>query len=206
MHVDAVDLGRELRQGVEAGLDCSPVVFGSPVLAHLAEPLQRHSLLDAIERLALRPASGGEAGAKVFELGLGDRVTFHGWVDEQAKHEILARSWVHLCPSVKEGWGIVVMEAGAHGVPTVAYHAAGGVGESILDGKTGLLADDLDGFVAAVENLLRSDMRRNVLGLCGRQYVAGFEWENSVRRFDRVVRGVLRGQEIETPRRATAVT
>lgn len=153
-----------------------------------------------------RGPSAEPLAAYAAEHGVADRVTFHGWVDERTKHEILARSWVHLCPSVKEGWGIVVMEAGAHGVPTVAYHAAGGVGESILDGRTGLLADDLDGFVAAAEDLLRRDMRRNVLGLQSREYVAGFEWEHSVRRFDRVVHGVLRGQEREAPRRAPAAT
>jgi glycosyltransferase involved in cell wall biosynthesis len=140
------------------------------------------------------------------ELGVADRVTLHGFVDEQTKHEILARSWVHLCPSVKEGWGIVVMEAGAHGVPTVAYHAAGGVGESVLDGRTGLLADDLDGFVAATETLLRCGPLRDVLGECGREYMAGFEWERSVRSFDRVVRGALSWQEVGAPTHAPAAT
>jgi glycosyltransferase involved in cell wall biosynthesis len=138
------------------------------------------------------------------ELGVADRVTLRGFVDERTKHEILARSWVHLCPSVKEGWGIVVMEAGAHGVPTVAYHAAGGVGESILDGETGLLADDLDGFVAAVASLLESGLLRTVLGGCSREYVAEFEWEHSVRSFDRVARAAVRGQEVDLPHRAPA--
>ena len=50
-------------------------------------------------------------------LGVTDVVDFHGHVDEQAKHEELARAWVHLCPSVKEGWGLVVTEAGVHRPP-----------------------------------------------------------------------------------------
>ena len=57
----------------------------------------------------------------------------------------------------------MVMEAGAHGVPTVAYHAAGGVGESVVDGRTGLLVDDLDEFVAAVEMLLRCERLRTAM-------------------------------------------
>jgi glycosyltransferase involved in cell wall biosynthesis len=130
--------------------------------------------------------------------GVADRVTLHGWVDEQDKHEILARSWVHLCPSVKEGWGIVVMEAGAHGVPTVAYRAAGGVGESILDRRTGLLADDLSEFVAATELLLGCERLRTAMGLESREHVSRFEWKHSVDSFDEVVRGVL-------PRRAADV-
>jgi glycosyltransferase involved in cell wall biosynthesis len=133
-----------------------------------------------------------------------DRVTLHGYVSEQDKHEILARAWVHLCPSVKEGWGIVVMEAGAHGVPTVAYHAAGGVGESVLDRRTGMLVEDLEGFVGAVETLLRDDGLRATMGTASRAYVAGFEWEHSVRSFDAVISGVLAGRRPETPRQAPA--
>ena len=72
--------------------------------------------------------------ARVAELGLGDRVELLGWVDERTKHQVLARSWVHLCPSLKEGWGRAVMEAATHGVPTVAYAAAGGVTETVLAG------------------------------------------------------------------------
>ncbi|MEI2641943.1 MAG: glycosyltransferase [Candidatus Nanopelagicales bacterium] len=72
-------------------------------------------------------------------LGVEDLVDFHGFVDEKAKHRIYASAWVLALPSLKEGWGIVVMEAATHGVPAVAYRDAGGVSESILDGTTGVL-------------------------------------------------------------------
>ena len=51
-------------------------------------------------------------------------------------------------------------EAGSHGAPTVAYRDAGGVTESVLDGTTGLLANDLDDLVARVGLLLRDDELR----------------------------------------------
>ena len=40
-------------------------------------------------------------------------------------------------PSVKEGWGLAVMEAAAQGTPTIAYRSAGGVAESVVHGETG---------------------------------------------------------------------
>ncbi len=119
-----------------------------------------------------------------------DRVTLHGWVDEQDKHEILARSWVHLCPSLKEGWGIAIMEAAAHGVPSVAYRSAGGVGESIVDGETGLLANDFDDFVRNVDLLLSADDRRVEMGAVGQARARTFGWDRSVDAFE----GLLRGQ------------
>ena len=49
---------------------------------------------------------------------------------------------MHVLPSIKEGWGLSIVEAARVGVPSVAYRSAGGVQESILEGVTGLLADD----------------------------------------------------------------
>lgn len=121
-----------------------------------------------------------------------DRVTLHGWVDEQDKHEIIARSWLHVCPSVKEGWGVAIMEASAHGVPSIAYRAAGGVAESIVDGQTGLLATDFDDLVRKVDRLLCSSSLRAEMGAAGRAHAATFDWESSVDAFEDVVSRLCR--------------
>jgi glycosyltransferase involved in cell wall biosynthesis len=137
------------------------------------------------------------------ERDVADRVTLHGFVDEQDKHEILARSWVHLCPSVKEGWGIVIMEAAVHGVPSVAYRRAGGVAESIVDNRTGLLADDFDQFVEHVETLLTRGELRDSMGAAGRDRAGTFDWEHSIDAFERLVRDTA---GIPAPERFTAPT
>ncbi|GAA4429733.1 glycosyltransferase family 4 protein [Actinokineospora soli] len=122
------------------------------------------------------------------ERGVADRVVLHGWVDEQRKHEILARSWVHLCPSVKEGWGIAIIEAAAHGVPSVAYRAAGGVAESIVDGETGLLAEDFEEFSAHVERLLGARGERVALGRAGQRRARRLDWDSTVAGFESALR------------------
>jgi glycosyltransferase involved in cell wall biosynthesis len=122
--------------------------------------------------------------------GVADRVILHGWLDEQGKHEVLARSWLHLCPSIKEGWGIVIMEAASHGVPSVAYRAAGGVAESIVDGRTGLLADDFGDFTGRVEELLTDHALRARMGLAGMSRAGGYSWEQSAELFESLVRDV----------------
>lgn len=121
-----------------------------------------------------------------------DRVTLHGWVDEHDKHEIIARSWLHVCPSVKEGWGVAIMEAAAHAVPSVAYRTAGGVAESIVDGATGLLADDFDDFVRKVDRLLGTESLRAGMGTAGRSRAATYEWDRSVDAFEAVIRDLCR--------------
>jgi glycosyltransferase involved in cell wall biosynthesis len=124
------------------------------------------------------------------ERGVADRVRLHGWLDEEAKHDVLARSWVHLCPSVKEGWGIVNMEAAAHGVPSIAYRSAGGVTESIVDGRTGLLADDVDDFTTKVDALLADQRLRTAMGDAGVEWAKRFSWDDSADRFESLVRDV----------------
>lgn len=124
---------------------------------------------------------------RVHARGLADRVDLLGWTDELTKHQVLAASWVHLCPSLKEGWGRAVMEAATHGVPTVAYASAGGVTEAVQDGRTGLLVDDLDGLTAAVDGLLADAGRREGLGAEARRHAAGFTWSAAVDAFAELV-------------------
>jgi len=132
-----------------------------------------------------------ELRAEAERLGVADLVDFHGYVDEQTKHELLARAWVHLCPSVKEGWGLVVSEAGGHGVPTVGYRAAGGLRESVVDGVTGELVDDLDEMAAAVERLLADPAVRGGMGEAAAHYAASLTWPASIDAFRSVLRPAL---------------
>jgi glycosyltransferase involved in cell wall biosynthesis len=125
--------------------------------------------------------------AHIRRRGVADRVVLHGWVDEPTKHRILARSWVHLCPSVKEGWGIAIVEAAAHGVPSVAYRDAGGVTESIVDSVTGLLAEDFADLVTHVDKLLCDAELRGALGEACRHRTETFDWAHSASAFERLV-------------------
>ncbi|MEP7192120.1 MAG: glycosyltransferase family 4 protein [Actinomycetota bacterium] len=112
--------------------------------------------------------------------GVSDRVDHLGFIPEAEKHAELAAAWVALAPSIKEGWGLNVVDAASHGVPTVAYHGAGGLSESIEDGRTGLLVHDLDAMVAAVSLLLSDPILRDTLGDAAREHARKFTWEGTV--------------------------
>jgi glycosyltransferase involved in cell wall biosynthesis len=125
--------------------------------------------------------------AEAERLGIADRVRFAGFVDDATKHELLASSWVHLTPSLKEGWGLSVIEAAAHGVPSVAFAAAGGVAESIHHGETGLLAADADEFVAQVGTLLGDEAERARMGAAALVHARHYTWDETGRRFAAVL-------------------
>ena len=114
---------------------------------------------------------------EVDRLGLADRVTIEGFVDEATKQRLLARAWVLATPSIKEGWGLCAVEAAAHGTPSVAYRSAGGLAESVLDGRTGLLADDSEqAFTAQLRRLLTDEVLRHRQGRAAVTHAERFTW------------------------------
>ncbi len=150
-------------------------------------------------RLSLHVVGGGyweeEIAKHAERRGVSDRVHIHGFVDEETKHRLLATSWVVVMPSHKEGWGLTIVEAGLHGTPTVAYGFAGGPSESIVDGRTGLLAKDLEEFGQHVDTLLGDAALRREYGRAARLYAASFDWERTGRRLAQIVESVLGRRE-----------
>ncbi|MGE2692944.1 glycosyltransferase family 4 protein [Mycolicibacterium pulveris] len=112
-------------------------------------------------------------------LGITDAVTFHGHVDDDTKHRVLQRCWVHVLPSRKEGWALAVTEAGQHAVPTIGYRSSGGLTDSIIDGVTGMLVDDLEELVDGIEQLLSDPVLREELGAKAQTRSGEFSWRQS---------------------------
>ena len=89
------------------------------------------------------------------ELGLSDMVTFHGFQPDAVRDELLRRAWLTMSTSSHEGWGLSIVEAAAHGVPTIALRAPG-VRDSVVSGSTGWLVDEVGQFGAAAAMALRA--------------------------------------------------
>ena len=140
-----------------------------------------HALRDDLPEATLTVMGDGwwaeQLREMVEELGLGDRVRLLGFVDDTVKFEELSKAWVHVMPSLKEGWGLSIVEAAHVGVPSVAYRSAGGVQESIMDGVTGLLAGDQEDFTECVRRLLTDHALRESMGSKARIRSEQFTWE-----------------------------
>jgi glycosyltransferase involved in cell wall biosynthesis len=81
----------------------------------------------------------GQLRSLAADLKIGDSVAFAGALAEKKKDEVLQRAHFLLHASLREGWGLNVIEANAMGTPAVVYPVAGLV-ESTLHGETGLVA------------------------------------------------------------------
>lgn len=129
-------------------------------------------------------------------LGIADAVTFHGHIDDTAKHTVVQRSWVHILPSRKEGWGLAVVEAAQHGVPTIGYRGSGGLTDSVVDGVTGVLVDDHAGLVDALERLLGDPVLREELGAKAAARSREFSWQQSAEAMRSVCESVHSGRRV----------
>jgi glycosyltransferase involved in cell wall biosynthesis len=102
-----------------------------------------------------------------------------GFLPNPELQERLARAAVVAVPSHREGFGVVCLEAMAHGRAVVAS-AVGGLRDLVVDGETGFLVAprDRDALRAALERLLADRELRTRLGAAGRERAAAhFSWE-----------------------------
>lgn len=125
-------------------------------------------------------AAGLRAQAEA--LGVADRVTFAGAQDDP--HPWYAAGDVMVFASREEGFGTVVPEAMAHGLPVVVRRLPGVNDWFVRDGETGLLFEDAAGYAAAVGRLLEDPGLRARLGGAAREEArARFDMERIARRY-----------------------
>lgn len=117
-------------------------------------------------------------------LGMADKVTFAGWVDDPGK--LVMESDIAVLPFFwQEPFGLVGPEALARELPVVAFRT-GGVDEWLRDGENGFAVPprDVKGFAAAVDRLLADEGLRRDFGANGRKFVRErFSGAEFVRRF-----------------------
>lgn len=146
----------------------------------------------ADDALAARSQSKDSILAEARRHGMQDRIRFVGAItdiDQLAAAYRMAD--VHLFPVREiqgdpEGFGMVAIEAAAHGLPTVAY-ATGGVVDAVAEGVSGNLVapHDADAFAARVNALLHEALPKPPM----RAFASRFAWPV----FGDALRGILRG-------------
>ena len=125
-----------------------------------------------------------ELKALSVQLGLQAQVTFLGHCEDVPA--LLARADAFVLPSRSEAFPNGAIEAMAAGLPVVAC-AIGGLLDLIDDGRTGLLVrpDDPAALAAAIESLVLSPARAEVIGAAAREEVTRrYSFDQMVRAFE----------------------
>src|SRR5256714_9557210 len=111
--------------------------------------------------------------------GLATKVTFTGLLSEKEKDDQLRHSHLLIHTSLREGWGLNVLEANAMGTPAVVYPVDGLV-DAVIHDETGLVTrEETPASVAdAVVSLLKTPEKYQPFRIKGRDRTRQFHWDN----------------------------
>ena len=155
-------------------------------------------LFEAIQQLPTPLVVAGKLGwltepilAKVKELGVEDRVTFTGFVEDDDLPVLISAASVVAMPSKYEGFGLPVLEAMACGTPVVCSNAAS---LPEVGGEAALYAwpDDVLSWVHLLQQTTTDEALRSSMREKGFRQAMKFRWETMARETVEVYRQVAR--------------
>lgn len=129
---------------------------------------------------------------KNLEQIAGEGVKFFKYVSEEEKIKLLSRAWLMIHPSVREGWGINVIESNACGTPCIAYDV-GGLRDSINDGETGILIKEngnIKQLADAIYEFLTDDVKRDNFSKKALKWSNNFSWDKGAEEFLKVLKKI----------------
>jgi phosphatidylinositol alpha-1,6-mannosyltransferase len=204
--------------GADLPADATPLPVERPTILTIARIEERYKGHDVMVRaLALVLAKVPDAQwvvigdgslrpaieALACSYGIERSIRFLGAVADAERDAWLRRARLLAMPSrlpagpfAGEGFGIVYLEAGAHGKPVVAGNVGGAL-DAVLDGRTGLLVDPLDPLAVAeaISALLLDDELAQRLGAAGREHAQGQAWPIVAERVQRQLLALLDAQD-----------
>lgn len=122
------------------------------------------------------------------KLAIENYVTFTGYIPEQEKLNYYQKATVLVENSIKEGWGMIVIEANACGTPVVAARSPG-LRDTVLDEKTGLLYDygKIEQLAQKIELLLDNKNLNKQMGEAGVEWAKNFSWDNATNEMMKII-------------------
>jgi glycosyltransferase involved in cell wall biosynthesis len=113
-------------------------------------------------------------------LGLERDIDFYefGFKDSlKEKIELLQKAWVLVFPSIREGFGLTIVEANACGTPAVATDVPG-LRDTVKNDETGVLVPsrNIDALAEAIIRLLKDEVLRGRLSRNAIEWSKNFDW------------------------------
>ena len=203
---DLAEKLRVVRNGIDFEFFHDPVPHPKPgdefrliAVGHL-KPRKGHDILlralakliDSYPQLCLKIVGKGDAAALralASRLGIEKHVEFLGFLSDVDLRQALWSSHAYIHTPINrdwrfEGFGLVYLEANAAGLPAIGSRS-GGVPDAVLDGKTGLLAEEADvaSTAEAIQKLIDNPDLRQRLARNGITWAKHHDWSCVIQDF-----------------------
>lgn len=110
---------------------------------------------------------------------ISEDIIFFGFVSEREKFKLLSKAHILIVPSVHEGWGLIVPEAGFVGTPSVVYNV-GGLRDLVEKGQNGEIAEKTpEAMGQAIKKLLNDPVKYDKLQKGARKKAEIYDWDNT---------------------------
>ncbi len=116
----------------------------------------------------------------VRSLGMDSNIEFFGFVSQEKKFELLSRAHVLINPSVKEGWGLVNIEANSVRTPVIAYNSEGLI-DSVKQNLSGIIVNKNtpEDLANAVLELIHDNQKYKAMCASASEWSKRFSWIKS---------------------------
>ena len=113
---------------------------------------------------------------KIMVLNIKNNIEVLGYLENKKAYSLLKSSKVFLFPSHEEGWGIVINEALACGLPVVSWDLP--IYKPIFeDHIVQVKENDIEKFSNEVIKLLENKELRNQIGSAGKEFIKRYSWD-----------------------------
>ncbi|MCC7087157.1 MAG: glycosyltransferase family 4 protein [Pirellulales bacterium] len=148
-----------------------------PLLLH-AFARMKHSgnIPHGLVLAGLRSTAGDEIDRLVGELKIGGDVVITGYVEDWQLPHLYRMADLFVLPSKYEGFGMIIVEAMAYGVPVIATDTSC-ISEVLGDAGVLVPPDNVDKLVAAMQALIQSPQSREDFVRRGLEQAKAFTWE-----------------------------
>ena len=129
---------------------------------------------------------------KKLRLKLNEEVIILGSVPEDSMAELYRAGDVFVFPSIKEGWGLVVLEAMASGLPVIASGIEP-MTDYLRDGKNALLVSPMhyESLAQQIIRVLEKPQLQDRLTRNGKKTAQTYSWRNTALRHSEIYKGIL---------------
>jgi glycosyltransferase involved in cell wall biosynthesis len=133
-----------------------------------------------------------------YDLDLTDYVIFTGYLSDEEKIRYYKKARVLVENSIKEGWGMITIEANACGTPVISSKSPG-LKDAVVDGVTGFLYEygNIQELVEKLEQVLSDDELTIKMAQAGIEWAKQFSWDKASEKMLEVINNAIKRDNID---------